>query len=354
MKYFLKSIAVCFVIVLAVVLLPEICKAEDGNTYSEAIVIKDGEIKEVGEIERNTSIWFTYTLPDDGSVSFSIENSSYVIYSLYDASMELISSKYSSERKTITTAYASKKGTKLYLLVTSANFIKTYNYKVSVSFSGGMFYENEPNNDLWNAKDITDLENGCGASFSSENDVDYYKVVMPQDGYLSFGIMSNFNYAKYEIYDEANKVIASGKNDGNTITEEIGGLKKGQKVYIKLLCYVLKYNSDTYSFNSSNTYNIKANIIPVNIAIPYRVSILKGKNQFSVSWSMDGKATGYQIKYSKKNNMTSAKTINSLTSKKIIKGLSKGKYYVRIRAYVTMLDGSKMYGKWSSKKVVKV
>ena len=63
-------------------------------------------------------------------------------------------------------------------------------------------------------------------------------------------------------------------------------------------------------------------------------------------------ADGYQIRYSKKSNFKSAKTITakaSATSKTITKLTSKKKYYVRIRAY-KVINGKKVYTKWSAKK----
>ena len=67
-------------------------------------------------------------------------------------------------------------------------------------------------------------------------------------------------------------------------------------------------------------------------------------------------ANGYEIRYSLKKNMKSAKKVTlkkASALKATIKGLKKKTYYVQARAYKTV-DGKKTYSAWSSKKSVKV
>ena len=68
-------------------------------------------------------------------------------------------------------------------------------------------------------------------------------------------------------------------------------------------------------------------------------------------------ANGYEIRYSLKKNMKSAKKVtikNAKTLKVTLKKLKKKKtYYVQARAYKTV-DGKKHYSGWSSKKSVKI
>lgn len=64
-------------------------------------------------------------------------------------------------------------------------------------------------------------------------------------------------------------------------------------------------------------------------------------------------AKGYQIQYSTKSNMKSAKTTSISGTKKTIPKLTKGKkYYVQVRAYKIDSSGKKVYGAWSSPKSV--
>lgn len=65
-------------------------------------------------------------------------------------------------------------------------------------------------------------------------------------------------------------------------------------------------------------------------------------------------ADGYQIQYSTKSNMKSAKNVSSSKTTTISK-LSKGKkYYVRVKAYKKDSTGKKVAGKWSKVKNLKV
>jgi hypothetical protein len=82
-----------------------------------------------------------------------------------------------------------------------------------------------------------------------------------------------------------------------------------------------------------------------------------GKKKIAVSWKKKSGATGYKITYAKNKKMTSGKktiTIKSgKTTKKTIKGLKKGKYYIKIRAY-TKIYYDTSYSPWSAVKRVKV
>lgn len=79
------------------------------------------------------------------------------------------------------------------------------------------------------------------------------------------------------------------------------------------------------------------------------------KKAFTVKWKKKS-CTGYQIRYSLKSSMASAKKVTvkkaSTLSKKIRKLKSRKKYYVQVRTYKTV-KGTKYYSRWSKKKAVK-
>lgn len=82
---------------------------------------------------------------------------------------------------------------------------------------------------------------------------------------------------------------------------------------------------------------------------------LKGKN-LKVDIKKVSGANGYQVRYSTKSNMKSAKsvTVKKSTTTTISK-LKKGKkYYVQVRAYKTDSAGKKVYGAWSKTKNIKI
>ena len=81
-------------------------------------------------------------------------------------------------------------------------------------------------------------------------------------------------------------------------------------------------------------------------------TLKKGKNQITVKLKKKVKyADGYQIKYSTDKKLKKAvknKTVNANKSSLKIKKLKSGKkYYVRVRAY-KIINGKKIYGKWST------
>ncbi|MCM1259003.1 MAG: InlB B-repeat-containing protein [Roseburia sp.] len=78
--------------------------------------------------------------------------------------------------------------------------------------------------------------------------------------------------------------------------------------------------------------------------------------QMTVTIKKVSTASGYQVKYSLKKNMASAKTRNISTNSTTITGLKKSKtYYVQVRMYQKdSVSGKKQYGAWSKTKSIKV
>ena len=78
------------------------------------------------------------------------------------------------------------------------------------------------------------------------------------------------------------------------------------------------------------------------------------KKTIKVNLKKVNNASGYEIKYSTYKNMKKAKTKSTTKLTYVLKKLKAGKkYYVQSRAYFIM-DGSKLYTGWSSKKVAKI
>lgn len=118
-----------------------------------------------------------------------------------------------------------------------------------------------------------------------------------------------------------------------------------------------KYRVRAYgTFNKKTVYGASKS---KEIYVPKKQTIksVSGASKaFTVKYTKDSKATGYEIQYAKKSDFKSAKTVtvtkNKTVSKKV-KDLDKGKYYVRVRSYKTV-DGKKVYGAYSAAKTVTV
>lgn len=110
-----------------------------------------------------------------------------------------------------------------------------------------------------------------------------------------------------------------------------------------------------YSFSKSLSFKVN----PKGTSIS---KLIKGKKCITVKWKKlstkmsKNRITGYQIRYSTKSSMSSAKTVTvkkySTVSKKITKLKPKKKYYVQIRTYMTV-KGKKYYSEWSKAKNIK-
>ena len=86
-------------------------------------------------------------------------------------------------------------------------------------------------------------------------------------------------------------------------------------------------------------------------------TLKKGKQSFTVNWTVVKGAGGYQVQYATDSKFTSGKktvtVTGAKTTKKTVKNLKSGKkYYVRVREYKVM-DGKKIYSKWTKAKTVK-
>lgn len=85
-----------------------------------------------------------------------------------------------------------------------------------------------------------------------------------------------------------------------------------------------------------------------------KVQNLSGKKLKVTAKKLSG-VTGYQIRYSTKSNMKSAKKVTAKTNILTASKLSKGKkYYIQVRAYKVDSAGKKVYGSWSKTKTIKI
>ena len=166
----------------------------------------------------------------------------------------------------------------------------------------------------------------------------------------------------------ASTVVYNGKiRNGNVTVVDFGGkqLKKGKDFTVTYknakgtktatpkvvgtYTAVVKFQGD-YSGTVTKTFKINPQGTKINkLTKP-------AKKQIKVTWKKQAvQTTGYQIRYSTKQNMNNAKTVTVAkkgTTTKTIKQLkSKKKYWVQIRTYKTV-NGEKYFSAWSGKKTV--
>ena len=193
-------------------------------------------------------------------------------------------------------------------------------------------------------------DDGAYASWSTVNSESCAQVIV---ALTSLGIDPN----KDERFIKNGKSVLDGLlgfyTDGGFKHVSTGKLNSmaTEQGYYALAAYFRFTGGKTSLYDMSDT----GTAAPAALAKAKLVSVKAvSKKTVKITWNKVKTAKGYQIKYSTKKNMTGAKTITSSSlSKKITKLQSGKKYYFKVRAYKT-LDGSRIYGGWSSIKSVKV
>lgn len=137
---------------------------------------------------------------------------------------------------------------------------------------------------------------------------------------------------KIQVLDIQTKNIASSKNpDGSQDTS-------GKQT--------VTHNVDSKEVTASKS---KLKLKKVS-----KIKYKKKKKNIVLTWKKVVKATGYQIQIAKNKSFTKKrKKYNESGRLCFIKVKTKGKYYIRVRAYAYQ-NGKRIYGKWSNVKKIKV
>lgn len=181
-------------------------------------------------------------------------------------------------------------------------------------------------------------------------------------------------YAYENAFAGCNVKTAYFAGDGVTFDKLNDGIYNAEKVYN----YVLDMSKiNVYTTADSQESSSQSNVPTVEIIgineyqekkdtgsnngkeenIEFKKFVLKGKKKaVVVTWKAVKDVTGYQIQIStnkkfKKNKKTITVAKKKATKKTLKKLKAKKKYYVRVRAY-KVINGKKVYGKWSKVKTV--
>ena len=182
------------------------------------------------------------------------------------------------------------------------------------------------------------------------------------------------NYVSENAFDKCDVKTAYIAGDGITFDKLNDGIYNAEKVYN----YVLDMSKiNVYTTADSQESSSQSNVPTVEIIgineyqekkdtgsnngkeenIEFKKFVLKGKKKaLVVTWKAVKNVTGYQIQIStnkkfKKNKKIITVAKKKATKKTVKKLKSKKKYYVRVRAY-KVINGKKVYGKWSKVKTV--
>ena len=132
-------------------------------------------------------------------------------------------------------------------------------------------------------------------------------------------------------------------------------LKKAQEKADKLEKELGEANQKTQAANKEvEKLQAKLDVRTKNIRLKSAKS--KKAKQATIRWAKVKNVDGYVVEYSTKANMKSAKkkNVKASTISLTVKNLKKGKkYYVRVRGF-KVIDGQKVYTRYSAKKAVSI
>ena len=164
------------------------------------------------------------------------------------------------------------------------------------------------------------------------------KSVSGVDGY-QIAIATKSDFSNQKVFNGAGNVGTLSNLSANCV------------YYVRACCY----DGNNY-FPWSKPVKVKTTGKTITPKATTITKLTKGTKSFKVNWKKVSGITGYQLQYSTKKNMKGAKikTVkNAKASKATVKKLKKNKkYYVRVRTF-KVVNGKKVYSKWSAKKVVK-
>ena len=205
--------------------------------------------------------------------------------------------------------------------------------------------EVEPNDDFDSATSISPNQEVYGAG--DEQESDYYKVVLPKAGAITLTMTNDKYEAGYSwisvwVYNKYYEEIAHKSFDTDSTRPANMQLKLSSGVnWIEVIPSA--YTSSGHPYHFKLTYDVMGSTITKAKA---------AKHSIAVKWVKKAGATRYQLRYSAKKSMSSAKTLNipAKSSKKKISGLRSGKkYWVQVRV-VKRIGGQEYYSSWSKRK----
>lgn len=335
-----------------------VAEKESNNTFRTAntISLESGAIITGTYSSDQDYDFFKFTTSSTEKVTFLLSNingSSGGIVDIYDEDyQELDGYSFYHDDKTI--RYFTPGTYYLRLLNCASEGGEKYELKIKEVVSG-IETLTEPNNNFGTANVLELNKKYDGVTWDRDRS-DYVKIDLPAgtynlnvvtkttstEGSGVFVTPYNDDYEEIDFYEDANKINHIGK----TMNKEFKW--KGGVLYIEF--YSTIYDDVEYSVMIT-----KKVVTPVKVSKPSITKLSKAKKAFTAKWTKNA-GSGYELRYSTKSSMKSAKTIkisgSSNVSKKVSKLKKNKKYYVQVRTVRTE-SGKNYYSDWSAKKSVK-
>ncbi len=361
----------------------------------------NGEIATGGDID-----YYTFTVPSDGWVTFSLQGLSLKSgkYELYNT--ELTSSYdlygyYSNAStvspQTVSGTYALRAGTYVWKIWDGdnwSNYLGTYRVKATFKAAGNT--EKRPNSSFDQAMALAEKQKVIGFQAKTAKN-GFFKFRISKQQRVIITLTKLHQHMHFTLYDGDYQIVYEKDLYGGSETApEIFTFDTNDtdNKYLQAGTYYIKispanwYSDDSYgryylkwetgpcaheyiSKAVAPTYTAKgytlhtcskcgnkykdAYIAKKTLAKPVISKYTRGKKNVKLTWKKISGASGYYVRYSTKSSMKSAKTVkvgSSTLTKNIKKLTSKKTYYFQVRAYRKTSSGN-VYSKWSSKKKIK-
>jgi hypothetical protein len=265
-----KIIRILIAIVLLISINPNIANAADtisstntdnNDTPNGAISLTSKESMKGVLSSKEDVDYYKYTVDVSGYYSFTFSDNNTQggewQIKVYDSSLNELQSMVNNNYSCTSIDYNFKKGTVLYVKVTSYYSDTTdKEYSISVNAHNDSKWEQENNNTRATATKIGSKSPIHGNLYSSK-DVDYYKYKVDVTGYYSFTFLdvnTQGGHWRIKVYDSSMNEIQSMINGEYSCTSFNYNFKKGTVLYI-----AIDSSYDTFGKEYSLTVNAKKN-----------------------------------------------------------------------------------------------
>mgnify|MGYP000329561631 FL=1 len=317
---------------------------------SSSVTIVAGQSKNIGASSSTSGAVLTYksttpsicTVDKNGNVTALKTGTGYV-------TVTASANGYDSVSKDVKIVVSKKSLNNGLLTLSETSYVYDGTYKkpaATVTFGGKVLQE---------GKDYT-------ISYRNNLNVGVANVIATGMGDYTGYTSKNFTITKRAMAGGTVSVASSVSFTGSNITPSVT-VKVAGRSLTNGTDYTVSYSNNknvgkatvkiTGKGNYSGSLSAKFDIVPAKQQIQKLETKYKG---FFVDWAQKGSATGYDVEYSVKANMSGAVS-KHLTANKpdtlTVSGLAGDKtYYVRVRSY-TNVNGKVYYGAWSDIKSIK-
>ena len=269
MKKFIISVAFVIILILTMSISAFAAQESESNNSVDTATSISVNTNVSGNLASSSDVdWYKFTIGQDGYFNITFQHElidtsrTYWQIRLYDSTgVNFIDGNSSyfgvtGNSNRTTNTFGVKAGT--YYIKINDDYYSDIAYSMKVNFTASSEWESENNNSKNDADAIT-VNKTYNGSFSTDGDVDWYKVTIPQDGsfYVDFQhelVDSTRTYWQIRLYDSTGVNFIDGNSSYFGVT---GNSNKTTNTFgVSAGTYYIKLNDDYYS-GVNYTLNVK-------------------------------------------------------------------------------------------------